>query len=509
MSFVDKIALNLGYIKEDEFLYKSLPPNSKRSIDERLKKLNDIEFLSNVEAASKEISALRRDYEDQVKFLPGVNRQAVSGYSAAGSVLRRMYPNPFALFAFIGENHWAAVKARRHNRIEFERDKYVFVTAPGVAKKDVKKVQQGLEDLGFPAFRSDLFDHIKTFGNFWVMRDSNMLGGVNGLDLLLPERLLPIYKFDDIVGWEYTWNNQRLVLSLDQVDHVKTYSLRSPTLGSPTLSSAVVDIEADLHASVYNNTLWQKGGLIKAIIALDPMEGDGINPNAFVSFAQVLQDIFSKQHAGVRGAGELLFSPNVRGVHQVMNPKDLEGANKETSEKTAIKVCELLGCPPEVLGLSRSSQYVNKASIMDFASMSIDNDNYYCASLVDKFINEVIIEEIMGVEGVYIQQSGEFGAVAAMAADFAFKISQSGADIITVNEFRTKVLHWEPLPGSEGEQFLGKYKNEALLIKAATPTTSSKEQKEILEKLFGAQHQSAPSQEFKKYTLEDLRFYKG
>lgn len=503
---LDKIALNMGYIKEDEYLYKSLPPNSKKSIEDRVKKLQDIEFLSNVEAASKEISALKREYDDALKFLPGVNREAVSGYSAAGSVLRRMYPNPFALFAFIGENHWAAVKARRHNRIEFERDKYIFVTDPRVGKKEVKRVQQGLQDLGFPAARSDYFDHIKTFSNFWVLRDKNALGGVTDLNLLLPERLLPIYNFDDIVGWEYTWNNKRIRLSLDQVDHVKTYSLRSPTLGSPILSPAVVDIEADLHASVYNNTLWQKGGLIKAIVALDPLEGDSINVNSFLSFAQTLQEIFSRQHSGVRGAGQLLFSPNVKGVHNIMNPRDLEGANKETSEKTAIKVCELLGCPPEVLGISRSSQYVNKASIMDFASMSIDNDNYYCASLVDSFINEVIIKEIMGVEGIQIQQSGEFGAVAAMAADFAFKISQSGADIVTVNEFRTKVLHWEPLPGSEGEQFIGKYKNESLLLKAASPTTTPAEKKELLEKLFGKEHQSTPNNKFNKYTLEDLRF---
>ena len=499
MGLIDKWAYNMGYIKEDEFMYKSLPGSFRRKIDREIETATDLAAYSDPAQAFKQKEAIQvavaKAIEEYKATIPGASSSQINGYQAAGSVLRRMFPNPLAIYAFISENYSPVMKARRYCRNEFERDGYVYVADSRTSKRDIKKVDQGLRDLGLDKMRGDLFDHIKVFSNFWVVKDKNVFGGTTGMELLLPERLEPIYKFggDILVGWKYTFGSKVYEFTLDQVDHVKTYSTRSNYLGTPMLNPAVVNIEAALHSNIYNNTLWQKGGLIKAVVAIEAMQEGGFNENTFISLAQKLQEIFSRQYAGVRGAGSLMFTPLVKGVHNIISPKELEGAYSQTNEAIAIEACELMGCPPEVLGLARKSQYENKSAVLDFACMAVDNDNYYVASLVDNYINSVI-KNVIKVQGVTIKQSGEFGAVSPSAAEFILQIAQSGTNIVTVNEARTRVLHWEALEDSNGEEYLGHLMNEAKLLAATKPPSgpakSGKEVQEMLESLLGPKHVS-------------------
>lgn len=489
MSFLDRIAANLGYISDDEALYRSLPANLKSNIENTA---NDLSTIADPNQAFEKQASL---IQDILKHIPGGG--AVSGYEAAGSVLRRRFPNSFTLHTFLAESHWAVAKARRHCITEFERDGYVLLADKRVNKKQVKKVQQALEDLGIaatwqkPAMRTEMFDHSKVYGNFWTVPNSNgTFGGTSDIELLLPTKLQPKYSktnTDEIEAWIYEWNNKAWTIPVDAVDHVRSYSLSKKFIGTPALTSIVVDIEADLHASTYTNTMWQKGGLIMALVAMENPQGSSINENEALTWAMKLQELFARTKAGVKGGGQLMFTPSVKGVYPIINPKDLEGPYKETSERTAIKACELMGCPPEVLGLSRSSQYTNAAATLDFASLSVDNDNYYVASMVDRYITERVIEELLGIDGIYIQASGQFGATSKICAEFGLAIAKMGCDLMTINEFRSKILHWEPLEKG-GDQFVGHVLNEALLMKAAKPATGSKERKEIFEEMLGPEN---------------------
>ncbi len=510
MDLVNKIAHKMGYISESEALYRSLPQSVVNEVE---KSANDIEILADPNRQAYEYQRLA---EAIVKALP---KDAANGYEQAGSILRRKFPNSLELHTFINENHWAAFKARKHNRAEFERDGYVIMADSRVSKKDVKKVQVALQDLGIaatgrkPAMRTDMFDHMKTFSNFWVMPKDNMLGGTNEINLLLPRRLSPKYgekNSDEIVGWYYRFNGETWDVPAELIHHVRSYSLTKEFMGTPVLSSIILDIEADFHAGAWTNTMWQKGGLIKAIVSMESEGSSGINENKGIRYAQQFQEMVARAMAGVKGSGQLLFLPPVKGVHNIVNPKDLEGANKETGERTAIKVCELHGCPPEVLGLSRSSQYVNSAATLDFASLSVDNDNYMAASTVDRYISDEIIGDILGKEGIYIQQSGEFGAVSKVCAEFGAAIAKMGADIMTVNEFRTKVLHWDKKDGPEGEQYIGKYINESMMLKAQQKETSPAERKAIFEEMFGPQGQSkvmGRDVEFVRYDPKEIKYW--
>lgn len=491
MDLFNKLAHKMGYISENEAIYRSLPTTLINEIETSA---NDLELIADPNRLAQE---QKRLFEAILKSLP--SNKVANGYEQAGSVLRRKFPNSMELHTFIAENHWAAAKARRHNRAEFERDGFVIMADSRVNKKAVKKVLIALEDLGIaatgrkPAMRSDMFDHIKTFGNFWVLPDTNILGGTTGLQLLLPKRLTPKYgekDTDAIVAWYYQYNGSTWEIPASVIHHVRSYSLSKEFMGTPALSSVVLDIEADMHAGAWTNTMWQKGGLIKAIVSMESEGSSGINENNGIRYATKFQEMFARTMAGVQGSGSLLFLPPVKGVHNVVNPKDLEAANQNTGDRTAIRVCELLGCPPEVLGLSRSSQYVNSAATLDFASLSVDNDNYMSAGIVDRYISDEIIEDIMEQEGIYIQQSGEFGAISLVCAQFGAAIAKMGADIMTVNEFRTKVLHWNKLEGPEGDQYIGKYINEAMMLKAQQKDTTPSERKAIFEEMFGKKDSS-------------------
>lgn len=488
LKFIDKIATNLGYISEEEALYRSLPASLKSQIESSA---NDLSTIADPNKSYEKQASL---IQEVLKHIPGSG--AVSGYEAAGSMLRRMYRNPFALHTFVAESHWAAAKARRHCITEFERDGYVLMADSRVGKKQIKKVQQGLMDLNIasdwqkPGMRTEMFDHSKTFCNFWTVPN----GGFEkkgDIELLLPSRLVPKYAYnnpDIIEAWYYNWNGKPWLLPAEAVDHVRSYSLSKPNFGTPALTPIIVDIEADLHAAAYSNTMWQKGGLILGLVSMDNPDNTGINQNESLTWAMKLQELFARTKAGVKGGGQLMFVPSLKGYFPVTNPKDLEGPYKETGEKTAIKAFELLGCPPEVGGLSRSSQYTNAAATLDFASLSVDNDNYFCAGMTDRYINDRIIKDIMGVEGVYLQQKGEFGAISNVCAEFGLNIAKMGCDIMTVNEFRIRILHWEPL-AKGGDAYLGNVLNEAALMKAAKPATSAKERQEAFESMLGAKDQ--------------------
>lgn len=518
MKFLDDLAYKAGFIPESEALFRGFSHENREKIQKRVENLNNIEFLSDVNQSYREMSALKSDLgaalaeiDDLKSIISGNASRGNMGYAPATSMLAKLYPNPMAMYTFLQEVHPAAMRARRHSRTEFERDGFVIMADNKHSKRDIKRITRDLKDMGVIQLIPDMFDHLKSFSNVWSVQGRNALGGRSGeVQLLLPRRINPIYgktDVDDIVGWEYQWNNKTYKFPLDEVDHIKTYSLGSNQVGCPMLRPVVVDMEADLYASAYTNTLWQKGGLIKAIVSMDTGEGgDPIaNENTYLSFAKKLQEIFARQFAGIRGAGQLMFAP-VKGVHNIINPKDLEGPYKETRERLAITIACLFGCPPEVVGYAMTSQYQNKAAIMDFAVLSIDNETYYVGSKVYDFITERYIEEVLGYEGIYLQASGNFNSISPFVFEALLKIAQSGTDFMTVNEFREKMLHWEPLDPSIGDKFIGSYLNEAMILTATKPAASgSKTYEEAMEDLMGPRHCKYNREGFRRYTLNDLR----
>jgi hypothetical protein len=526
MSFIKDLAYKLGLTSSEKYLLESIPKYKLQELYSSIDKLNNLEFVSNPEAAVRERNLVEKNFKKIIKDVlkdkkmipaeattkgyPLINTStSILGYEPAGSILRKLYPNPFSVYAFIGENYWAARIARHQVRTEIERDGYVITSPSGSNKRKIKLVYTALKDLKIPELRVNCIDQLNVFGNCWIDRDTNLLGGITGISMLIPEKILPVLNtYGDIVeGWEYIWGNKRLYFPLGAIDHLKTYSLRSQYIASPPLAPIVVDVEADMQASVYTNTLFQKGGLVKALVSLDEMKDPNIiNENTYFTFSEKLQNLFNRQYAGVRGGGQLMFVPQVRAVHKLGDPKDLEGPYAETSARTGAKVAMLLGVQPGRLYLPAKSQYENKMQTEDSGTLAFDNNIFYLASIVDEYINKKIIQDYLGIDDVEIQMSGEYGSVSINAANFGLLVSQIGSNIMTVNEFRTRVLRWEPLEDEKaGDAWLGDIKNKALLEKA-TQAPTAKEVEKYLQQVVG-EKKLKTTKNWERHYPDDIRSY--
>ena len=522
-------------VKKESSILDALPEQYVDQLISQLEERYKVENYTDVFKATQEIRALENSFdkaldEAKTKGYPLVNTStALLGYEAAGSTLRKLYPNPFAVYSFIGNNHWATLLARMKFREDLSRDGYVIVAPERTSKRELKAVQHLFDDIGLDNLRLTIADHLNVYGNCWIDRKHNILGGLMGLQPLLPERVLPILNNygDFVIGWEYVVGGIRLYFPLDGLDHLKTYNLRSYQLGNPSLAPVVVDVEADMYAAVYANMMFQKGGLVRAIVSLGdtkdaPDDVTVLNENSGLHFAQKIYELFSRQYSGVRGANQLTFLPNVKNVFPITSPKDLEGPYKETSDRTAMKVGMLLGIPPRRLGIHTTTQYENKMAVEDAEALDSDNHRYYITNIVDKYINDKIIKEMLGIQNVEIKFSGEYTSMSINAAELGYKISQMGTNVMRVDEFRVKCLHWEPLGGEEGEAWIGGIKNDALTsdsdskriaaeaaeTAANKPPASSKELEYRLEKLVGPKDpmfKQSFGEKIIKYKPQDIR----
>lgn len=476
---VQKFLYKQGYLKQDEVIKNAITDplltGDKDKILSSIKKLQDPIFWNDVVAVSKEINYLNQTYKQAVARVPEdkmekalyfLNTINVIGYEPAGSVLKKLYPRPFAPYAFLADNYWASDKARKEFRIDVERDGWVLTAPDRTAKARIKAVYNLLMELGIDFYWVDWCDNLNTFGNFWNLWDANMLGGVKGSPImLLPEKLTPIYEpfQDEIIAWEYVWKQHRFVFPIDyrDLDHVMTYSMRSRQIGSPALSSMIVEVEADMHATIYNNTVMQKGGLLKGIIALEkPDDSTTINYENQLDYSDRVQQMINRKLAGIRGGGQLVAMSGVANYHDLNKLGEIDGIYQKSSDRTAARTAMLHGITPSRIGITSFSQYKNKMEVADSMALSMDNNQYYYTAKVAKYINEEILQKRFKIYDVQIRASGEFGSISTAAADFGVKIAQMGARILTVDEFRTKVLHWEPYGGELGSAFIGDLLNQ-------------------------------------------------
>lgn len=403
------------------------------------------------------------------------------GYEASGSVLKRIFPQQFQLHAFLADAIWAAAKSRQELWVDTDRDGYVLVAEERVPKKRVKFVSDILDDLNYDYLRNKLRDDLATFGNFVVKPKQNSRGGVLELEPLLMAGMAPMWEMDadKIKFWQYTLGNRQDIYRYNSLDHVFTYSSKSNTIGTPAMFSIVVDIEAALHASVYNNTLMQKGGLIKAILALDSFDKNAmvINDSNYLAVAQELTNWFSKNFGGVRNAGRLVVAPYLKNVFDMGKIGEMDAAWQHLVDAASIKTCLRFGIDPRRLGIPLKSQYENKDQVQDSALLSTDNNQYYTQKLVDEYMNRKLRE--FGIKDVRVEASGEYNSLSKSAAEVAHLLAGANAKILKVDEFRKRFLHIEGLGGELGEAFIGeigfdamKTKDESTLAKALGPAKS-------------------------------------
>lgn len=483
---VQKFLYNRGYTKELDVIrnvsLNVLDPQDKENISRRLDRVFKTGLWKDINSAAKEVSSLDKDIKKAFdKVDPSVRKKTMSflnnlgavGYEPAGSVLKRLYPNPFQPYSFLGDNYWAADKARREFRVEVDRDSYVLVANDRTSKREIKAVNQILDILQIPLLWTTWVDHLNTFANIWLEVDDNLKNNItpDAIKMLLPEKVVPEYDRyqENVIAWKYITMGKEFVYPIGSLDHIQTYSLRSFQMGSPSLTSLIVEIEADMHATIFNNTFMQKGGLIRGVLSIAAPDGEQVlNEQSYIDYANIVQEKINKQNSGVRGGGQLLAMYGIDKFFDMGKANDINGLWDKTSDRTAARVAMMFGVSPERLGINNYSQYKNDALVADSIALSLDNNQYYLTGIIADYINKRILKDRLGIENITIQASGQYGAVSKAAAQFAQLLAQAGAKIMTVDEFRTKCLHWEPLGGTEGQEFIGSILEKQMLAKQAT-----------------------------------------
>lgn len=389
----------------------------------------------------------------------------IFGYTPASSHLYDVFPNPFGAYAFIARYHWAVRGALDIIRNEICSDGFYLKTKKGTSKKRLKEVYDLVKALDIPRLRLEMCYQLKLYGNTWLLPHKNRLKTKLPckIEILSPTRIAPIFdaNMNYIIGWSYRVGTVGLKYTTKEVMHLGSYSSDAfRDIGDPPLGPALVDIEADMAASSYNNQVFQKGGLMGIILSIKLPDDDGLGSESR-DFANALQDIIDAQYVGGKVGANPVVVPYLDKVHNPSPIGKLDSSFKNLKLQTAKVVSICLGIPPEKLSVSRSESIQYVPALVEYTvNASFDKAMNALTEVVDDFINERIMKELLKIDDVMIQAGGRYGSLTKTAADTIKTLSDSGP-IIDVNEARGIILGFEELPADDprGKQILDNSKN--------------------------------------------------
>ncbi len=458
---------SLGLVPEEDLISRSLP-KEKRKREKQLKKfLFSHKSRSDINSyldASRELSGLYKEALVKNKGLSKRRKDAISlvsmsdlyGYKPGMSRLYNLFSqSPFGLFAFISRHHPAIRGCLQAILNEISNDGYVLISEKGTTRKRLKDVYRRLKDARIPDMRLTLAKHLKIYGNAWVLPHNNILGGKSDvMQILSPPRILPDIDpvTDRIRGWLYKPGPGvgTINLPVDKVWHLRLFSVDDyRPIGDPPLGPAILDIEADMFASAFNNEVFQKGGLLGIILSIKTPESIDPFSDEELDFTEELQEKIDTQFSGAKAGQSILASPNIENVYNA-NPIGKLDASYTKLHYEAYKTIALcMDVPPEKIAVSRSDnlQYI-PSLVEDSVNTAFDKSLNSLISYVDNFINEKVIKERFSIDDIIIQAGGRYGALTLNACEAISTLANAGP-IITVNDAYEKILGWEPLDAGD------------------------------------------------------------
>jgi len=452
----------IGYISEEELALSAVSKEKRRRAKNLQKYTSSVKSRADINnwfAANKELAGI---YKEAYKNgLPKRTKDAISlvsmsdlyGYKPGMSRMYNLFAqNPFGLFAFISRHHPAIRGCIQVIMDEIANDGYVLISEKGTSRKRLKEVYRRLKSTRIPDMRLTLAKHLKIYGNAWILPHNNMLGGKSDvMQILSPPRILPDIDpvTDRIRGWLYKPGPGvgTINLPVDKVWHLRLMSMDDyRPIGDPPLGPAILDIEADMAASAFNNQVFQKGGLLGLIVSIKVP--DTIDPfgDEELDYTEELQERVNTEFSGAKAGQSMLVSPNIDNVYNVNPVGKLDSSFKTLHYETAKTIALCLGVPPEKIAVSRSDtlQYI-PSLVEDSVNTSFDKSMNNLINYIDEFINEKILKERFGITDILIQSGGRYGALTTNACE-AIKTLADAGPIITVNDAFERILGWEPLP---------------------------------------------------------------
>lgn len=405
-------------------------------------------MLRELESEVGPIATTKEFNEASNKMFGTVGVTDMWGYRPQGSTFASLFPNPFHIYGFLAENHWAILDCRNAYWREILSDGYRLEGN----KANMAKAKQVCKFLKMKQFRAQLADHAKTYGNFWVRPTKSGMRGIKKVEILLPPYLRPIPTVDGqhVKFWQYQRGTIYETYKRDELLYAQFRpSMRQYDLGNPPLGAVLVDIEADMAATMYNNMVFQKGGLIGLAILLDNGAGAPNSRRANKSaYAEYLQAELNANNSGARTGYQSVVFENTKSVEKLNDLNSLDGAFHKTSDKTAKQIAHVMGVPHEMIGIiTNANQQYHPSSMMDYSAKQFDKSIAELMDVVDTFINTKIFP-MFGIMDVRVKATPRYNSVTRVAA-------QAGTDlgglygVLSVNEYRTEFLGRPPIEGGD------------------------------------------------------------
>lgn len=202
------------------------------------------------------------------------------------------------------------------------------------------------------------------------------------MNLLRPDRFGPIVNSDQgLVGYQYVVGTNGYGYEIDEIMFVKTTNPTNEWRGLSPLTAARLSLESDLFAARYNRNYYINGAIPGGVLQTD-------------------QDLIKRERAELRGEWEALH----RGVNRAGRVAVLDKGLKfdgtalsqrdsqwlESRQMDQEAVCVALHTPPEVIGISRST---NRATAdVQFRAWLRGPVRWICERLEAKFNWQLVRE---------------------------------------------------------------------------------------------------------------------
>jgi hypothetical protein len=270
----------------------------------------------------------------------------------------------------------------------------------------------------------------------------------------MPSYLRPIPTRDGqgIKEWQYQRGAWYLTYSKDQLlTGIFRRSQTNYDLGEPCLGAQLIDIEADLQASNYNNIVFQKGGLLGMAVLLESGASTrrGAGPTAY---AQYLQAQLSANNSGMRAGYETVVFENTKDVKILNDLGNMDLAFGKSSDKCAKQIAHVWGVPHEMIGIvTNASQQYHAAAMMDYGVAQLDKTILEVLRYTNKFINEKILPAF-GIRNVRVESVPRRNSVTRTATQAGTDLGQ--LNVVSKNEYRSGWLGLPEWDGPQGDEAL-------------------------------------------------------
>lgn len=434
--------------------------------------LSDVSSYSDVGMAFRALDMLKSEVEPvlQSKGIAGLqsidkntfNMFGVNdpfGYKPQGSTFYSMFPNPFGIYAYLADNYAPIRICRNEYKKEIISDGFYLVGD----KAKFDSTMETLKNYEIEKLIVRMCDHLNVYGNFWIWPIKNLLGGIKEFRLLEPQFLRPIMANNrrEIIGWEYEIGMGFIRFGMDDlIQGIQDPSMACAQLGSPRLGALLVDIEADIQASMFNNTVFQKGGLIGIAIMMDPPnKGSVPGAGGANNYAALMEAKLNANKAGARsGYGYGVFEgPNIK-VEKLHDLKTMDGAFRSTNERVKKDVALLMGVPVARVGVMLNTSGVySPVGLEDAAQLQWDKSVSEVVADAHKTANEKLLP-LLKITDVYIKQHKRYNALTRTATQSILDLSQVDS-LMSIDEARVQILKRPPLGGKEGAMPLRRIPN--------------------------------------------------